>query len=75
MYIIFIYSHNEPGRIIPKMVRVSAIGSKHMGLWRGHVGHVWLLWLLLIMFVFTPHLRILGGVHIGVKSMGSAADP
>ena len=24
---------------------MSTTASKHMGLWRGHVGHVWLVWL------------------------------
>ena len=30
---------------------------------------------LLVMFVFTPHIHTLGDVNIGVKSMGSAANP
>ena len=57
-----------------KMVRVSATGSKHMGLWRGHVGHVQLVWFVDYVCVHTIRSH-LGGVNIGVNSMGSSDKP
>ena len=50
---------------------MSTTASKHMGLWRGHVGHVQLVWFVYYVCVHTIRSH-LGGVNIGVKSMGSS---
>ena len=43
---------------------MSTTASKHMGLWRGHVGHVWLVWIDGYVGQVLPSGSIVDGVAV-----------